>query len=182
MHTSRSRSTGLALMGLGMLVFIGTNSHSLPAIAFWPALIAFLAGAVMFMRGNRVATEIAEKRAMQALNPKLGNKAGDQLATRQAQIDGTALADLGARDRPSKASVPIATEQLQEDEIVLYEVGAAEPTTGDEDFVVTTDVSYSVEMQEQGSLAEQLEKLQRLKTQGILSEEEFSIAKAKLLS
>ena len=118
---------------------------------------------------------------MQALNPKLGNKAGDQLATRQAQIDGTALADLDARARRSKASVPIATEQLQEDEIVLYEVDAAEPTTGDEDFVVTTDVSYSVEMQEQGSLAEQLEKLQRLKTQGILSEEEFSIAKAKLL-
>jgi hypothetical protein len=43
-------------------------------------------------------------------------------------------------------------------------------------------VSFPLEVQEQTSLADQLDKLNRLREEGIISTEEFAVAKAKLLS
>lgn len=179
---SSSRSPGFALMGLGVVLFLGINVEMLPALAFWPARVTFVFGAVVFMRRNRVATEISEQRTLRALNPDIKNHAGDRLAAQQSRIDGEALRDLDDRSLRSAASAQIHSDQLQTDEVVLYEVDAAEPASdsGAGEVVVTDDVSFPVEMQEQASLAEQLEKLGRLRAQGILSDEEFSIAKARL--
>ena len=49
------------------------------------------------------------------------------------------------------------------------------------DFVVTTDVSFPVEVQSGDALADQLRKLNELMGQGVLTEEEYAVAKAKLL-
>jgi hypothetical protein len=54
-----------------------------------------------------------------------------------------------------------------------------DPSEGD--LVVTQDVSFPVEVQRGDALADQLRKLNLLLTQGILTEEEYAIAKAKLL-
>ncbi len=178
----KSRSPGMALMGLAMLVFIGINADMLPAVTFWPALAVFVGGAVSFMQGNRVATAISEERTRKALNPELKNLAGVRFAAQQAQMNGAALADLDDRALRSTASAQIRDGQQDDEEIVLYEVDSEQASTGSSGFVVTTDVSFPVEVQERRSIAEQLEKLQRLKAQGVITAEEFSIAKAKLFS
>ena len=46
---------------------------------------------------------------------------------------------------------------------------------------MTPDVSFPVEVQRGDALADQLLKLNKLLTQGILTEQEYAIAKAKLL-
>jgi hypothetical protein len=51
----------------------------------------------------------------------------------------------------------------------------------EEDFVVGTDVSFPVEVQRGDALADQLRKLNLLLEQGVLTEEEYAVAKAKLL-
>jgi hypothetical protein len=51
----------------------------------------------------------------------------------------------------------------------------------DENFKVNSDVSFPVEVQQHDSLAEQILKLQKLKEDGIISDDEMTIAKAKLL-
>ena len=50
-----------------------------------------------------------------------------------------------------------------------------------EPLVVMPDVSFPVEVQRGDALADQLRKLNQLLTQGILTEEEYAIAKARLL-
>ena len=54
-------------------------------------------------------------------------------------------------------------------------------TLGEPDLVVTTDVSFPVEVQTGDALADQLKKLNTLMAQGVLTEEEYAVAKAKLL-
>jgi hypothetical protein len=51
----------------------------------------------------------------------------------------------------------------------------------DDDFVVATDVSFPVEVQSADALAGQLRKLIQLLEHVVLTEEEYAVAKAKLL-
>jgi hypothetical protein len=52
----------------------------------------------------------------------------------------------------------------------------------DIDLVVATDVSFPVEIQSGDALADPLRKLNQLLEPGVLTEEEYAVAKAKLLS
>lgn len=184
--SSNSRSTGLALMALAAAVFAGTNAQLLPALAFFPALIASLLGLVVFMKANRAATEEAEARTRRALNPTIRNKTMEKYAARQEETDGRVLQALGDREeRRVAAEAAHVEQQVDRDELVLYEVDNskdADAEKDDEGFVVTTDVSFPVEVQEQRSLADQLQKLERLRREGIINDDEFAIAKAKLLA
>lgn len=47
---------------------------------------------------------------------------------------------------------------------------------------IRTDVSFPIEIQESDALADQLGKLNQLLEQSVLTEEEYAIAKAKLLA
>jgi hypothetical protein len=51
----------------------------------------------------------------------------------------------------------------------------------DDNFVVATNVSFPVEVQSADALADPLCKLIQLLEQGVLTEEEYAVAKAKLL-
>lgn len=179
---SRSRSQGLGLMVAGVLCFLGTTSEVLPVQAFWAGVGASLLGCVVFMKGNRAAMQRADRRAARALNPVIRNEAMERYAEQQARgVD----EQVRRREtqRPAAAAVTPARDPLAAEEIVLYEVDDAEGRIDDDDpeFKVTTDVSFPIELQEQDSLAEQLEKLQRLQESGVISAEEFAVAKAKLL-
>jgi hypothetical protein len=178
---THSRSTGLAVMGAGLGLFAGTNAQILPAGAFFPALGLCCVGIFIFVRANRVATDDAEERTRRALNPELRNQTMEQFAERQARTDGQLLESLDSRDVHATAAQAVAGNQVNEDEIVLYEVDDEQAISGADEFMVTTDVSFPLEIQEQSSLADQLQKLQRLREQEIISSEEFTIAKAKLL-
>ena len=181
---AHSRSRGLSLLALGTLVFAGTTNHLLPAVAFWPALLVCAIGVVLFMKGNRVAMEQAEKRTHQTLHPPVRSEAAERFAERQVQLDGRVLEELGQRETRGMAAQSTEANQVGEDEIVLYEVNDenAEAGGGDGNFVVTTDVSFPLEVQQQTSLADQLQKLQQLRRDEIITPEEFAIAKAKLLA
>lgn len=179
-----SRLHGLMLMGLGALVFLGTSGQWLPAEGFFPALAVCLLGVVVFMKGNRKATELADQRLRRALDPDIRNQTAERFATRQADVDGRGLGSISERGVPGGAAPkprrPVA--RRDRDEIVLEDLDATGARPAQEsDFVVTTDVSFPVELQESRSLAEQLQKLQRLCEDGVITVEEFSIAKAKLL-
>jgi hypothetical protein len=179
-----SRARGLSLLAIGALVFLGTNTQLLPAVAFFPAVAVCLLGVVVFMKANREATVVADQRLRRALDPDISNQTAERYASRQAETDGRTLASISdprVRRAPhARSTAPVAP--AVPDELVLEEVDeSGEKSGGEADFVVTTDVSFPVELQESRSLAEQLQKLQRLCEDGVITVEEFSIAKAKLL-
>jgi hypothetical protein len=181
-HASRLR--GLLLIATGALVFAGTNAQRLPAESFFPAVIVCGLGVVLFVRGNRAVAEVERKRIQRGRDPGLRNRTAEQYASRQASVDGHVLASLAEREARRVTSETLRPVEVDADEIVLVEVSGATASTDEADgpgFVVSTDVSFPVEIQESRSLAEQIQKLQRLREDGVITAEEFSIAKAKLL-
>jgi len=193
---TQSRTSGLLLLVMGVLTFLGTTNQLLPAVAFFPGLAVCVLGVIVFMKANHTALEASEAATLRRLNPEIKNQTAEAQAKRQSETDGASLNALESRDGRVAAQA-VAADQVQDDELVLYEVDqtaapAADPVdpnvleAEDEneggDFVVTTDVSFPLEIQQQSSLADQIAKLRRLADDGIISEDEFAVAKAKLLS
>jgi hypothetical protein len=170
---SDSRMTGLALMAIATSAFVGTTSSSLPPVAFFPALALFCFGAIKFLRSNHGALEQAEKRAHKAVNPVLKqNRHAGAHAERQALQRGDTLnsATAAAGNANAVTSHPPTPG------------GFLEIENQPGDFVVETDVSFPVEVQSGEALADQLRKLNQLLEQGVLTAEEYAVAKTKLLS
>jgi hypothetical protein len=172
------RIAGLLFLLMGVLTFLGNTMDVLPAEAFWVGLISYPIGGYLFFSGSRKAIQKAERRTSRALNPRISNQAGQAYAEQQARRLAQAPPSIQKRARAQ----PARAEQVVEDEIVLYEVDDAEATSASGDFQISSDVSFPLEVQEQTSLADQLDKLNRLREEGIISTEEFAVAKAKLLS
>ena len=169
---SDPRILGLTLMAISVAAFTGTTSGSLPSAVFFPALGLFVIGAFKFLRTNHEAMAKAERRAEQAVSPLMReNRHAQALAERQAQRQGAGLLSLNANDqrKPATADYGRNSEAV---EIELEET----------DLVVTTDVSFPLEIQTGDALADQLHKLKLLLEQSVLTEEEYAVAKAKLLS
>ena len=76
---------------------------------------------------------------------------------------------------------PIDGNELATGEIELTEVDDPQAIEAGE-FLVTSDISLPVEVQDQLSLSDQLDRLKRLFDSGGLTEEEYQRAKAKLLA
>jgi hypothetical protein len=189
------RFTGLLLLLTGVLVLMGNTLDVLPPQAFWAGLLTYPIGGYLFFMGSRAAIEKSETRHAQALNPRLANDAGEAHAARQARsapnpnaVDASAAAEPVEPERESRivASLrrpPEAPPEASEpkastpEPLAFHEIGPED----DEGMQVTTDVSFPVEIQEQRSIADQLEKLSKLQQQGIISAEEYAVAKAKLL-
>jgi len=172
---SDSRMSGVILMAIAIAAFLGTNSSRLPPETFFPALALFAAGAFKFVRGNHSALEKAEKRAYRAIHPTIReNRQAAALAEHQAARPGTGVGDAGALEtRLRGRSVDARTGYARTEPIEL--------DIEEDDFVVATDVSFPVEIQTGDALADQLRKLNRLVEQGVLTPEEYAVAKAKLL-
>ena len=168
---SDPRVLGLGLMAVATIAFLGTTSETLPAATFFPALLLFVIGAFKFLRQNRSAMAEAEERAKRAVRPGLReNRGARSLADRQTW--GPAGSASNAEpDSPSSHPPTPAPSMSQPIEIDLEE----------DDLQVGTDVSFPLEAQKGDALADQLTKLNRLLEQGVLTEEEYAIAKAKLL-
>lgn len=175
---SDSRMTGVVLMGLATAAFVGTNRGMLPAATFFPALLFFGIGAVKFMRSNSEALAKAEKRVERRANPRIRqNRHVQAQAERAAERRGATLNSLSETDEDAEQAARAASGQMDS------RPGAApiEIDGQDTNFVVTTDVSFPVEVQSGDALADQLSKLNRLMAKGVLTEEEYAVAKAKLL-
>ena len=175
-----TRTTGLILLVLGTLTFLGTTQQHLPAEAFFPGMVVCVLGTYVFLKANHVAMQASEEHSHKQMHHRTRSAGGDVSNQSQAAVDGARLAALGDRPVAVRASVDVASN----DELTLYEVDASEADEavpgleteedvaeaqasadakaaekgdkeGKSDFVVTTDVSFPLELQEQGSLADQ---------------------------
>lgn len=172
------RSSGLVLMGLAVAAFLGSTGELLPPATFFPALALFAIGALKFFKSSREALAEAEQRTQAKLRPVIReNRSAQAAAERSAMRRGTALNEVnaglssppsqGSAARPSRPAAPAGA--------------AIEVAPEETELVVLPDVSFPVEVQRGDALADQLRKLNQLLTQGILTETEYAIAKAKLL-
>lgn len=177
---SDSRIFGLVLMGISIATFLGTTAQVLPSVTFFPALLIFALGAIKFMKANSVELAKAERRVERRIEPTIREDRHLQAhAERLAARRGGALSALNADDEDPETAARRASGRLPD-----APLPTAEPIDiggDDAEFVVTTDVSFPVEVQTGDALADQLKKLNQLMAQGVLTEEEYAVAKAKLL-
>ncbi len=182
------RFTGLLLLLTGVLTLMGNTMDVLPPQAFWAGLLTYPIGGYLFFMGSRHAIDRAETRHARAVNPRLGNKPGEAHAALQAR----SAPNPNAAPQPEPPSEPAsesriveslrrpaqapASEPVDSDPLAFHELDPEESEAG-----FDTDVSFPLEIQERRSLADQLEKLSKLQEQGIISAEEYAVAKAKLL-
>ncbi|MGH0036404.1 MAG: SHOCT domain-containing protein [Myxococcota bacterium] len=182
-----SRVGGLLFIGIGAGIFGGINGELLPPELVWVGLALAGFGFFRFMKANRKAMRVEERRLEQALHPRIDlkqAKAYNERMARRAEELGVSAA--GPRERQAAISIAdaVADETTDEttDELVLYEVDDAEATPVAEDFKISSDVSFPVEVQESRNLSEEIARLRRLHEDGVITAEEFHIAKAKLLA
>lgn len=166
-------------MGLAVAAFLGSTSEVLPPATFFPALALFSIGAFQFLRSSRVALAEAERRTQEKLKPVIReNRSAQAAAERRAMRRGAALDSLNSAAAGESAPRRAPTSAAPASRTAPIDL---EPSGEAGELVVTPDVSFPVEIQRGDALADQLRKLNLLLTQGILTEEEYAIAKAKLL-
>ncbi|MDP6980915.1 MAG: hypothetical protein QF570_20325 [Myxococcota bacterium] len=176
------RKLGLALILLGTVVLLGNTTETLPPEAFFAGLFMYPIGGYLFFTGSRAAINQAENRAARIRQPKLKNETAEAFAERQRRnieehgsVDSRVRA---LREQPAeRVAAPSPEPETLELDTLELDTGLGE----EEDFAVATDVSFPIEVQQRDSLAEQLMKLQKLRDDGIISDDEMAIAKAKLL-
>ncbi len=174
------RTIGLALILLGTIVLLGNTTEALPPEAFFAGLVMYPIGGFLFFKGSREAINKAESRAARIRAPKLNNATAEAYADRQRRnIEEHGSVDSQVRALNEQPAAQLASPQAARVQDACLDLDAE--LGEEEDLVVTTDVSFPIEVQEQDSLAEQLMKLQKLRDDGIISDEEMAIAKAKLL-
>lgn len=204
---SDSRISGTLLLVLSTLAFLASTRELLPAESVFPAMLLFAIGAVQLLRGQRQAAQrarpatpvakgsadrsissvrhdlaLAERRAMrtgasqQTLTPETSSSPTLERAPSQ-----TTQSRAGLAPAPAATARTTAPEIELEDAVWESEPGS-EKEDEDADFLVSEDVSFPIEIQRGEALADQLRKLSQLLEQGILSEAEYALAKAKLLS
>ncbi len=172
------RSTGLILMALAVAAFLGSTSEALPPATCFPALALFAVGGLKFFKSSREAIAEADQRAQAKLRPAIReNRSVQAAAERNAMRRGAALNEVNAglpapaRGSAAQPAMPAAPDR---------ETIELDQPDG-EQLVVLPDVSFPVEVQRGDALADQLRKLNQLLTQGILTEAEYAIAKARLI-
>jgi hypothetical protein len=168
---SDPRILGLTLMAIAIAAFLGSTSEALPPVTFFPALLLFAIGAFQFLRTNHEAMAKSEERARRAVTPSLReNRMARALADQQAASKAVGIAPSNAVETSDHESTQFGSD-----------VNALEIGTEDDELSVTTDVSFPVELQDGNAIADQLTKLNQLLEQSVLTEEEYAIAKSKLL-
>ncbi len=180
------RTVGLSLIFLGVVVLLGNTTEALPPEAFFAGLLLYPIGGYLFFKGSREAINKAEVRAARIRAPQLKNKTAEKYAASQkSNIEAHGSVDSLSRGLTRDRASVVTTNPPQEvevQELMLCELEPSFDANDAGDFAVTSDVSFPLEIQEQDSLADQIAKLQKLREDGIISDEEMATAKAKLLT
>lgn len=180
---SDPRMTGLSLMGLAILAFLGTTAQALPSVTFFPALAVFVLGAIKFLITNHAELAKAEQRTARRVDPTLRpGEPSHVRAERIAANRGAALNSFGPDDESlaAESAARMASGRMAYESSALSH--AIEIGEDEDHFVVATDVSFPVEVQLGDAIADQLKGLSEQMAKGILTEEEYAVAKARLLS
>ena len=184
---SDPRMTGLSLMGLAILAFLGTTAQALPSVTFFPALAVFVLGAIKFLITNHAELAKAEQRTARRVDPTLRpGEPSHVRAERIAANRGAALNSFGPDDESlaAESAARMASGRMAyESSALSHAIEIDDGEDEDEDhFVVATDVSFPVEVQLGDAIADQLKSLSEQMAKGVLTEEEYAVAKARLLS
>lgn len=189
------RKIGLALIFLGVVILLGNTTEALPPEAFFAGLILYPIGGYLFFTGSRRAIQQAEERAARIRAPRLKNETAEKFADKQkanietnGSVDSQVLSAAGSSAPPTQPAKDDVTSRIFANAPAVAATSNAGSNAntsagraGNANFEVTSDVSFPIEVQQRDSIAEQLMKLQKLKEDGIITEDEMSIAKAKLL-
>lgn len=171
---SDPRVSGVLLLLVASLAFVGSTRALLPAITFFPALLLFAIGAFKLLRGQG---EVMRRRAPV---PTSSHRAAGRVQTRTQRAPSPSPAASppekpGPAPRPPARMVPRDPSPSPD---LADPIGLDDGIDG---FVVSADVSFPMEIQREDALASQHRKLDQLRAEGILSHEEYARARAKLL-
>jgi len=188
---SDSRISGALLLILSTLAFLASTRELLPAVSVFPALLLFAIGAIQLLRGQRQA----DRRVRPPDRPARATQGSADRASVSSARHDLALAERRALRSPaSSAPTPSPTTptraanaatslpEIELEEAVWDATSDSEKKDEDASFLVSGDVSFPIEVQRGDALADELRKLSLLLEQGVLSEAEYAMAKAKLLS
>jgi hypothetical protein len=162
------RTTGLLLLLVGVLVLMGNTLDVFPPESFWAGLLTYPIGGYLFFQGSRGPMRRPGSRSRPAGQGRPAGAPSPEAARRSLA---------GQRPAARPAARP-AVQPASPNELVLPD--PADSGEGDEEFQVTSDVSFPSDLQQPTSVAEHLRKLVRLHEQGIISAEELAAAKSKL--
>ena len=163
------RKLGLALILLTVIVLRGNTTEALPPEGFFAGRFLYPVGGDLFFKRSRQAINCTEVRVATMRAPKLKNEPAERFAQQQrSTLDTHGLVE--ARIRKRKQKVPDANRGSKfpdsSDELLLLDADSFED---EEDFSVSSYVSFALEVQEHDSLADQIMKLQKLREDGIIS-------------
>jgi hypothetical protein len=186
----------LVLLLVGGLSHGGYISEHLGTPFFFVGMGCFVVALALFISGGSRAAEPAPSQPIPLAEPEPPpSLPAPQTAHREPfrdRTDRVVEIDPGSADGgESEAEAIQLTEvhdlqaiedtELETEEVDLTETDDDEEK-GDPDFQVTSDISLPVELQNELSLSDQLDRLKRLFDSGGLTEEEYHRAKSKLLA
>lgn len=171
------RFAGLLLLLTGVLILMGNTLDALPPQAFWAGLLTYPIGAYLFFFGSRHATESAGAEARRPMPrlPRPPRPAAPETAAPEEETPVPPESRIIESLRRPQASggAPNASPAPASEPLAFHDLESDEASSG--------GGSRTVEVQEPQSIADQLQKLTKLQEQGIISAEEYAVAKAKLL-
>jgi hypothetical protein len=189
------RILSLVLLLVGGLSHGGYISETLGAPFFFVGMGCFVMALVLFISSGSRAEATASPEPVPVAEPELPPPPPSRVtyqepirphSERVVEIDPGPI----DRDGPAKGEIELTEvndlqaiegAELETEEVDLGE-GDDFEEKGDPDFQVTSDISLPVELQNELSLSDQLDRLKRLFDSGGLTEEEYHRAKSKLLA
>ena len=174
MQRDEQQRSGFGTLLLSAAIFGASAANLIPPVCFFGGLVLAPIGVLQVLRSHRRSEEELEQKIARSVNPELKNST----AMRNAEIQARRAIELDDERRHVAQRAAVGNEVVG-DELVLYDVEEDKP---EDDFQVTTDVSFPFEVQRHEQLADQIEKLRELAQEGAITQEEFEAAKARLLA
>ena len=134
----------------------------------------------MFIKGNRTAHDRLERHTERVLNPTIRSQSAMAFAEQQAGRPSSRISTPTAAGPLEAPAGEITLTEVELDHGLLDLATVASDERGP-DFKVSEDVSFPTEVQQRTLIADDLRRLVRLFEDGVISEQEFDAAKAKLL-
>lgn len=190
---NKRRILCLVLLLVGGLSVGGYNAEALGTPFFFVGMGCFAMALVLFISSGSRAAEPAPPQPIPVAEPEppppLPTAHREPIRDRMARVVEIDPGPIDGGESESEAMQLTEVNDLQAIEGTELETGEIDLTETDDseekedpDFQVTSDISLPVELQNELSLSDQLDRLKRLFDSGGLTEEEYHRAKSKLLA
>jgi len=177
------RFTGLLLLLTGVLVLMGNTLDALPPQAFWAGLLTYPIGGYLFFMGSRQSMgrfSPGASPAPRSERVEAPPRRAPVAPAVQPPVEPVEEPSAGSRiveslRRPAPAPAPDSAPRPARPEPLAF------PDLDENGDFDQPEAGRRVEVQQRPNVADELDKLAKLQRQGIISAEEYAVAKAKLL-